>query len=201
MRNRKNKRIFLKGFLALLLIWFISNALIIRFYAKNFSDTTSDVAIVLGAGSANGKLSKVFEERVRHAITLLKEQKVKKIIFTGGFGEGQQISDSQAAANYAIKKGVRKNQILIEEASTITFYNVVNAHELMEQHNLHSALIISDPYHMKRAMEMCQKVGIQAQSSPTPTSMYRSRKTKFEFLVKETFNYCIYQLYGQFRVV
>mgnify|MGYP003835132103 CR=1 FL=1 len=38
---------------------------------------------------------------------------------TGGFGEGETISDSQAAMNYANEKGIPKSKILIEEKSNL----------------------------------------------------------------------------------
>ncbi|MEM6298634.1 MAG: YdcF family protein, partial [Bacteroidota bacterium] len=190
---KKRLRLLAITLLSLLLL-FVGTAISIRQYSKRFSTSQSDVAIVLGAGTSNGKLSPVYAQRVNHALDLLSAGKVDKVIFTGGFGEGERISDAEAAAAYAIEKGFSEDQILIEEESTITFYNIKNAKALMKDHDLKNALIVSDPYHMKRAMHMCQKIGIKALSSPTPTTMYRSRKTKFDFLVKETINYWAYIL-------
>ena len=201
MKSWINKKRIYKSLPLFVLLWFVYNAADIRYYSKHFFENKSDVAIVLGAGTASGKLSHVYEQRVLHAIDLLKREKVKKILFTGGYGEGQKMSDSRAAANYAMLKGVQERQILMEEKSTITFHNIEEAKKVMEINDLKTALVISDPYHMKRSMKMCEKVGIKALPSPTPTTMYRSRKTKFNFLLQETFNYCTYQLYGRFRSV
>lgn len=199
--RKRNWRRYLFLVLAGLLICFIITAISIRLYSKRYFETQSDAAIVLGAGTANGKISMVFEERILHAITLLKKDKVKVLIFTGGYGKGQTISDSKAAKNYAISKGVPENKILIEEKSTITFYNIKNAKVLMKQNDLKTALIVSDPYHMKRSMDMCERIGLNALPSPTPTTMYKSRNTKFSFLVNETFNYWGYLLVGRHRAI
>jgi len=40
---------------------------------------------------------------------------------------------------------------------------------------------------MKRAMLMANDIGITASSSPTPTSRYRSLKTKLGFLLRELY--------------
>ena len=198
MAKRKLKR-YLSISLLIIIGWFLFNAFSIHKYSKNYHEDPSDVAIVLGAGTASGKISHVYEQRILHAINLLNKGKVRKILFTGGYGEGQQISDSRAAQNYAMQKGVFKSQILLEEESTITYSNIKNARNIMQENSLLSALVVSDPYHMKRSMAMCEKVGIDALPSPTPTTMYRSRMIKFKFLMKESFNLWGYQLYGQFR--
>jgi uncharacterized SAM-binding protein YcdF (DUF218 family) len=168
-------------------------------YAKLYHEDASDVAIVLGAGTSNGKLSPVFEERMNHAIYLMKNQKVKFIIITGGFGDGQNISDSYAAKSFAVQKGIPEANIFIEESSQITYENIINAQKIMEQNEFQTALLVSDPYHMKRAMAMCQDLGINALSSPTPTTMYRSAKAKRDFLINQTWNYCVYILFKRYR--
>ena len=196
---KKKKFRILLGFLGLVLMCFVYTAISIRFYSKRYFEKESDVAVVLGAGTSHGKLSPVYEERVQHAIYLLQERKVKKILFTGGYGEGESLSDAEVAARYASNAGIHEDQILIEEESTITFFNLLNARSLMVQNGLKNALFVSDPYHMKRSMHMCEKIGIDALPSPTPTTMYRSRKTKFQFLVKEAWNYWGYILVGQHR--
>jgi uncharacterized SAM-binding protein YcdF (DUF218 family) len=69
----------------------------------------------------------------------------------------------------------------------------------MEEHGLDSALIVSDPLHMKRAMLYADDKDMEAYSSPTPTSLYQSWKTKAPFLARETFYYSGYRLVRLFR--
>ena len=180
---------------------FVFTGYSIQSYSKKYYETPSDVAIVLGAGVKHGKLSNVFKERVHHAIYLLDNKKVSFILLTGGYGANEILSDAKVAKEYAISLGVDDSQILIEETSTITFYNILNAKMIMHENYLHSALIVSDPYHMKRAMHMCDKLGVQSYPSPTLTTMYRSRKTKFQFLCKEVINFWAYYLIGQHRLL
>jgi len=190
----------LKLILAILLIFFLVflvNILQVYSYSKQSFETKADVAVVLGAGTSNGELSPVFRERINHSINLLKKGTVDYILLTGGIGEGEKVSDSSVGKQYALENGVTEHQILLEEESRITIRNICNAKKIMDENNLKSALIISDPYHMKRAMKMCEKIGIEALPSPTPTTMYRTGKVKRRFLINQAWNYWLFVLFQQ----
>ena len=168
-------------------------------YGKLDEKQPSDVAIVLGAAVWDGEVSPVYRERINHAITLYEEGFVDFIILTGGFGEGSYKSDSQVAKEYALSQGVPEDKILIEEKSTITEENLEFSKEIMDERGLETAIIVSDPLHMKRSMLMTEDYNINAVSSPTTTSMYKSLKTKIPFLLREEFFYVGYCIVRVFR--
>lgn len=168
-------------------------------YSKLDEKTPCDAAIVLGAATINGEVSPVYRERLNHGIRLYENGYVDYLIMTGGIGEGESVSEASAAKQYAISKGVPEEVILIEEKSTITEENLENAKAIMEEYSLDTAIIVSDPLHMKRAMLMADDYGITAYSSPTPTSMYKSSKTKIPFLAREVFFYVGYSVVRLFR--
>ena len=168
-------------------------------YGKADHKTRSDVAIVLGAGTSNGEISPVYRERINHGIWLYENDYVDYLILTGGVGEGNNLSDAYAAKQYAISQMVPEDVILIEENSTITEENLAYAKEIMDEYSLDTAIIVSDPLHMKRAMLMAEDYGIAAYSSPTPTTMYRSDKTQIPFLAREEFFYIGYSIVRLFR--
>jgi len=141
----------------------------------------------------------VYRERINHGIWLYENGYVDYLILTGGVGEGNEKSDAYVAKQYAIEKGVPEQAILIEEQSTITEENLEYAKTIMDAHAMGTAIIISDPLHMKRAMLMANDYGITAYSSPTPTSMYRSAKTQLPFLGREVFFYIGYSVVRLFR--
>ena len=177
----------------------LSIAISIWNYGKTDEKAPSDVAIVLGAAVWDGEVSPVYRERINHAIALYEDGFVDYIILTGGFGEGSYKSDSQVAKEYALSQGVPEERILIEEKSTITEENLEFSKEVMEENDLETAIIVSDPLHMKRAMLMAEDYGINAVSSPTTTSMYKSLKTKIPFLLREEFFYIGYCIVRNFR--
>ena len=155
----------------------------------------ADVAIVLGAGTFNGVVSPVYQERINHGVWLYQNGYVKKLILTGGYGAGSTVSDAAAAGQYAISMGMPEADILLEERSAITQENLQYAKEIMEDGGYTTALVVSDPLHMKRAMLLAGDAGIEAYASPTPTSRYRSLKTKAKFLAREVFYYIGYRAY------
>ena len=200
IKRDKCKIILASGVISLLLIVFaIGIAISIWNYGKVDEKAPADVAIVLGAAISDGEVSPVYRERINHAITLYEEGTVDFIILTGGFGEGSYKSDSQVAKEYALSQGIPEERLLIEEKSTITEENLEFSKEVMEENDLETAIIVSDPLHMKRAMLMAEDYNINALSSPTPTSMYKSLKTKIPFLLREEFFYVGYCIVRVFR--
>ncbi|MDM1468697.1 YdcF family protein [Myroides odoratimimus] len=173
----------------------------IKIYEYSSIDETqnADVAIVLGAGIWNKEPSPVFKERINHSIQLYKKGYVKKIIYTGGKADGKNFSESYVAKSYAEKLGVKSEDILIEEKSKITKENLEFAKVVMLNNNLNKALIVSDPLHMKRSILLAKDMNIDAYTSPTKTSRYKSTKNKMKFLSRETFFYITYQIYRVFN--
>ena len=184
---------FFSILIAFVLVYLLVTSGMILLYAHTDNQEKSDVAIVLGAGTINNEASPVFKERVNHALTLYKEGTVKKIIITGGLGEGSVLADSQVAKQYALSRGIPSADILTEEKSTVTQENLENAALIMRENGYKSAVIVSDPLHMARAMLMAKDAGIQAVSSPTPTSAYKTLDTKLPFFLREEMYYCGYR--------
>ena len=170
----------------------ITTTSIVTFSNKD-ETRSADAAIVLGASVYDNSPSPVFCERINHAVELYDNGYVNTIIMTGGVGEGNIRSEADIAREYAEQQGVPEEAILIEETSTITSENLENAKRLMEQNDMDTALIVSDPLHMKRAMMYAHDLGIDAYSSPTPTSLYRSWRTRIPFLMREEFYYIGYK--------
>jgi len=165
------------------------NAIRIYNYSNEYYEDKSDVAIVLGAGTNNGEPSAILRERINHSLNLYKAGIVNYIIFTGGYGKGHKESDSEIAKNYALRNGIPEEDIFIEEESTITFTNLSYSKIIMDSLNISTALVVTDPLHMKRSVAMAKKLEINCKPSPTPTSMYKSQKTKFRSLFYESFFY------------
>ena len=198
---RKNKVAILISLLVVSLITLsaIITAVSIAQYGKLDEKAHCDVAIILGAATSGEKVSPVYRERINHGIWLYENGYVDYLILTGGVGKGNEKSDAYVAKQYAIEKGVPEQVILIEEKSKITEENLEYAKEIMDAFSMDTAIIVSDPLHMKRAMLMAKDYGIEACSSPTPTTMYKSAKTQIPFLAREVFFYIGYSIVRVFR--
>ena len=189
-------------FLAIPLIiigYVIGNTVLIWQYSSENETRQADVAIILGAAATDDDVSPVFRERINHGIWLYENGYVSHLIITGGYGAGNQFSDAAIGKKYAVSQGIPEEAVLIEESSTITEENLENAKELMDSQSYHTALIVSDPLHMKRAMLMAKDIELDAYTSPTQTSMYRGVWTKTKFLAREVFFYIGYKIKGGIR--
>ena len=157
----------------------------------------ADVAIVLGAAVYGDRPSPVFEERIKHGVSLYRSGQVGKLLFTGGYSSRNKGTEAIVGGRYAARHGVPPLAILMETQSHTTRENLVNARRVMQANGLSRALIVSDPLHLKRALQMAKDLHMDAEPSPTPTSRFRSLRTKAGFLLRELYFYNHYLLTGQ----
>ncbi|PSR56903.1 YdcF family protein [Adhaeribacter arboris] len=108
-------------------------------------------------------------DRVLHTLWLYRKKKIKKIIISGGTGSVRTVYTSEAAElkKILLLAGVPATDILLEDKSQNTRENALfTAKLLRQQPNLHSFILITSAFHMRRA-EGCFKVaGIQAVNFP-----------------------------------
>ena len=199
--RRKYRKIYAAAVILIILavIYIITNAVSIWVFGNTDEKTKSDVAIILGASTYNGEASPVYKERINHGIELYNEDYVDKLIVTGGIGKGSDISDAESAKNYAVMCGIPENAVFVEDKSAITQENLENSKIIMDENNLKTAIIVSDPLHMRRAMLLAKDAGITSYSSPTKTTKYVTFKTKFPFLAREVFFYIGYKWWRIFN--
>lgn len=185
------------GLLTATLLWLAWTSISIWRFGTQDQAVPADCIIVLGAAIDGSEPSPVFAERIRHGINLYRQNVAKKLLFTGGSGEGQQYAESTVAAAFAMKTGVPAADILTENQSHTTLQNLAQAKALMNRNGLQSAIIVSDPLHMQRAMLMADDLGMKAVSSPTPTTRYRSWGKQWELLRRELYFLHHYWLFGE----
>ncbi len=197
MKFFKCLRTFLKWLLIALIIWCAAiGATIVRRAALN--DTRkADAAIVMGAAAYGDKPSPVFEQRIAHGVTLYKNGTVKKLILTGGYGPGAEMSESEVARRYALEQGVPDRDMLLEKVSRTTLGNLQQARDIMKKQGLNDALLVSDPMHMERAARIMHDLKVTAYCSPTPTSKYEGAAAKAGFLFREIYAITAYLIAGE----
>lgn len=151
-------------------------------YGDGSPTATADAAIILGATIEGDQPSSVFRERINHGIELLRTGTVRRLILTGGRPNGHEFAESFVAKKHAIEIGVPEHQILIEAKSHTTYQNLYYARALARDNKLNSLIFVSDPFHLRRAMRMVDKLSLNAHASPTPTSQLNN----LDFFLRET---------------
>ena len=170
-------------------------------YAQLDETRPADAAIVLGAGVWRGQPSPVFRERINQGISLYEQGLVTHLIFTGGVGNRDTQSEAAVGKQYAIEQGVPAEAILIEQTSTSTIENLQNAQQVASENNLQTFLLVSTPFHMKRAVQIATDLEMEAYTAPTRTIQWISPLTKGRSLIQETISYTRYMLFTRSDVV
>ncbi|MDO5639800.1 MAG: YdcF family protein [Neisseria sp.] len=147
----------------------------------------ADAAVVLGAAAWDKRPSPVFQERINHAITLYQGGRVDKLVFTGGTPKKGFMTEAEVGRRYAIKQGVPARDIVFENTSRDTYQNLLNIKPLLREHDIASIVIVTDPYHTARAAVMAHDLGLNAETSGTPTSRYSESRKKTKFLLQESY--------------
>ncbi|MDB4354118.1 YdcF family protein [Akkermansiaceae bacterium] len=145
----------------------------------------ADCAIVLGAAAWHNKPSPVLEERLNHAIELFKSKRVEALLLTGGHGAGAPFSESEVSLEYCVKQGIPREAIRIETSSGTTLENLTEAKKILLKEGWKTSLLVSDPWHLKRASKMATDLDMTVFNSATSTSKFQSFGPRSRFLFNE----------------
>lgn len=146
----------------------------------------ADAILVLGAAQYNGRPSPVLKARLDHGIDLFHKGLAKKLVFTGGVGAGDTVSEGEVARRYALKQNVPASAILVERHGVTSAESVAAAAALMRAKGLRSALVVSDSYHMLRLELLVRRAGIQPYRAPAASPIDRARRTRVRYVLRES---------------
>jgi uncharacterized SAM-binding protein YcdF (DUF218 family) len=130
----------------------------------------ADAIVDMGAAQYDGRPSPVFRARLDHAVALYLAGFAPVLIVTGGKAEGDRTTEAASARDFAIEHGVPTAAILLEDQSRSTLESVEGVARLMADHDLRTAVFVSDPTHMLRVLRIARDQGIVGWGSPTQTS-------------------------------
>jgi uncharacterized SAM-binding protein YcdF (DUF218 family) len=147
----------------------------------------ADAIMVLGAAQYNGRPSPVYQARIDHALSLWQRGLAPLLIFTGGVGVGDTLSEGEVGRRYAVRMGAPDSLVLVERRGVTSAASVGAAAALMRARGLHSALVVSDSYHMLRLELLVRRAGIRPFRAPTPHApIDRDRRTRARYVLRES---------------
>jgi SanA protein len=133
---------------------------------------TGPVAIVFGAGlRRDGRPTTVLADRVETAVRLYQEGKVEKLLFSGS-QHGDDYDEAQSMQAFALTLGMTEQDILLDRHGDRTYLTCLNARDTFQIDN---ALLISQRYHLPRALILCQTLGIEAEGVASDLHTYRAQ--------------------------
>jgi uncharacterized SAM-binding protein YcdF (DUF218 family) len=130
----------------------------------------ADAIVVLGAAQYNGRPSPVFRARLDHAVDLYDAGVGRYLVVTGGKALGDRTTEAAAARAFAIARGVPASAILVEDRGRTTLESLNAVATILREHQLGSAVFVSDRTHMLRVLRIARDQGIASYGSPTATS-------------------------------
>jgi uncharacterized SAM-binding protein YcdF (DUF218 family) len=176
----------LLGLLVLVLAYFaVTTTLVARWMGKDERPRV-DAIVVLGAAQYDGRPSAIYEARLEHAVDLWRDEVAPVLVFTGGKEPGDRFTEGGSGARWARERGVPGSAVLTEERSRTTYQNLAGAKRALERRNpggQHRIVVVSDPFHMFRAVRQAADLGMDAYPSPTRTSPLSASRLKLAELV------------------
>ncbi len=160
--------------IALVLVYFAATTAFVTIWMGKDEHPRVDAIVVLGAAQYDGRPSAIYAARLEHAVDLYRGGVAPLIVFTGGKEPGDRFTEGGSGARWAIQHGVPQTATVVEESSRTTFENLRGARRALDS-RLHPSrrlkvVVVSDPFHMYRAIKQAGDVGFRAYPSPTRTS-------------------------------
>jgi SanA protein len=129
-----------------------------RIYTVN-NTPTERVAIVFGAGLTRGGYpTAVLRDRVETAAQLYFAGKVEKLLMSGD-NRSDNYNEPGAMSQYALSLGIPADAIVLDYAGRRTYDTCYRAKAIF---GLNSALLVTQQFHLPRALFLCNALGIQA---------------------------------------
>lgn len=184
------------GLILLSTIWICNLFWSITNYANSSEPQKADVIIVLGAAVWEYGPSPAMQARVDLAYRLFQMGYATNLLLSGGQGRFGP-TEADAMANLLIEKGVDARYLILEIQSTNTFENLLYSKKLMDEHGFKTALIVTDTFHLKRAIRMAQDLGITAFGAPATESILNKNKSlKYWYTLREVLALTKYYFVG-----
>ena len=157
----------------------------------------ADVILVLGAAQYDGEPSPIFKGRLDHGFLLYQKGFADRIMVLGAGQEGDETTEADAGARYLIERGVPEGVVDSSPEGSTTYESLSAAARRMQEQQLDSAFLVSDPWHNLRIRRMARDLGIEGYVSATWHSAARSQSTRLQGYTRETFAYLYYRVFGQ----
>lgn len=133
------------------------------------SDTKADAVIVLGARVfSNGTLSDMLEDRMNVGIQAVKNNMSNKLLVSGDHGR-KEYDEVNSMKDYALGKGLKPEDVFMDHAGFSTYETMYRAKEIF---GVKKAIIITQDYHLKRAIYIARRLGIEAYGIPSDEHTY-----------------------------
>lgn len=158
--------------------------------AAEFDDF--DCIIVLGAGVRNGSPSPMLQDRINCGVALYMDGIAPKIIMSGDHGR-KDYDEVNVMKAEAIEAGVPSEDVFMDHAGFSTYDSIYRAKEIF---GAKKALIVTQKYHLFRALYIARELGVEAYGVSADVRGYRGavyREVREVLARNKDFAKCIFK--------
>lgn len=142
---------------------------------EDLKEINPECIMVLGASvKADGSPSLMLKDRLDLAIELYDAGVAPKLLFSGDNGQAMY-NEVGAMKEYAVAAGVPEEDIFLDHAGFSTYESVYRAKYIFE---VDSMVVVTQSYHMYRALYGCRRMGLDALGAASDQKMYRGQEMR-----------------------
>lgn len=117
-----------------------------------------DCILVLGCGIIDNRPGLMLKDRLDKGIELYNQNSAPKLLMSGDHGQNGH-DEVSVMKRYAINKGVSSSDIFMDHAGFSTYESMYRAKEIFRAQKV---IIVTQRYHMHRAIYIAQALGLEA---------------------------------------
>lgn len=175
------------------LVWAIVFAAVCICAQKDRPAQSADCIIVLGARVwPSGRMSNALRYRCEKALELWRTGISENIIVAGGKGDDEPAAEADVMREYFIQNGVPEEKVIAENTSVNTIQNLRNAREIMRQKGWGTAAVVTNDYHVQRALWIARDADVTAFGVAAPSPDRLSTRLFCRF--RESLSWILYAL-------
>ena len=127
----------------------------------------SGAIVVLGAAQYDGRPSPALRARLDHAAALYRSGTAPRIVLTGAKAPGDRFTEAFAGYRYLVRAGVPGDDLTIVDDGTSSWESLAATRRVLRRLGVRDVVLVSDPYHSQRLLDIAAEVGLSATVSPT----------------------------------
>lgn len=163
-------------------------------YAAHYPTVRSaDYAVVMGAAQYDGRPSDALEARLQEALRIYKSGLVKKIVTVGSKAPGDKYTEAAAGRSWLIAHGVSKSSAISIPVGRNTIDSTAGYVDYFKKNGIKDVIVVTDPYHCKRATYIAQDKGVDATCSPAKSGPFDLKNSSLHYLWREGNAYIAYR--------
>ena len=134
-----------------------------------------DCILVLGCGvEADGTPSAMLRDRLEQGVALYQGKAAPKLLMSGDHGR-KDYDEVNVMKQYALDAGVPSKDVFMDHAGFSTYESMYRAREVFQAKKI---LIVTQGYHLSRALYIAEALGLDAYGVPSDPRTYSGQNSR-----------------------